>query len=305
VKRAIREFVPDIISALFLPDYGWLAGLCGHHPLAVSAWGSDILISPLKSRWHKRRIEYVLRQADILFADAELLGVRMRELGADESKIHVIPLGVDAAWLNARATRVPLAEKPFRIISNRHLEPLYRVDTFVRAAALLAGEDSNRYMFVIVGSGSRRPELTRLVVELGLGSCVEFLGTISEEQMRDQLRQAELFISCSSSDGTSVSMLEAMASGCVPIMSDLAVNHEWIKPGENGLLFPVGDAGALANAIRRAAEDAQWRDEVRERNRVIIQRRALWEDNMAAVEQIMLCAVGPRRRQPASPGGET
>jgi glycosyltransferase involved in cell wall biosynthesis len=287
IKRIIAEFAPDIVSALFLPDYGWLAAMCKHHPLAVSAWGSDVLIAPNKSRWHRRRIEYVLRNADCLFADAELLGTRMQELGADPSAIRIIPLGVDRTWLEAGQPRPESTDGPIRIVTNRRLEPLYRVDTFIRAVANLARGIPGQYEFTIVGDGSRRSDLTRLADELGLGNTIQFTGTVSDERMRAMLRQSDIFVSCSSSDGTSVSLLEAMAIGCAPIVTDLTVNREWIEPGQNGLVFPVGDAEALADRIRRAAGESAWRKQACDRNRAIIEERALWPDNMAAIEDAM------------------
>jgi len=287
LRKIIDQFAPDIISALFLPDYGWLAGMSGRHPLAVSAWGSDVLIAPHKSRWHRRRIEYVLRKADALFADADLLGQCMRELGASESRIHIIPLGVEQAWLESGDSRPSSPGSPIRVITNRRMEPLYRVDTFIRAASQLVTGIPGQYEFIVAGDGSQRTELERLAHELGLETSLRFTGAVSDEQMRHLLGQADVFVSCSSSDGTSVSMLEAMASGCVPIVTDLTVNHEWIEPGENGLLFPVGDSDALAKAISYAAGDASWRNQVRTQNREIVTKRALWMDNMAAVETVM------------------
>ena len=287
LRRIIDSFRPDIISALFLPDYGWLAGLCKRHPLAVSAWGSDVLISPHKSRWHRWRIEYVLRKADVLFADAELLGQRMRELGALRSKMHIVPLGVNSSWLENVEVRSSAVQGPIRVITNRHVAPLYRVDTFIRAASSLAAEDPGRYEFVVIGDGPLKAELTRLASELGLDACLTFKGSVSGEQMRHQLYQSDVFVSCSSSDGTSVSMLEAMATGCFPVVTALPVNTEWIHHGENGLLFPVGDSQSLAQAIAQAAGNASWREEVRKRNRELIVKRAIWQDNMSAVEDIL------------------
>ena len=82
-------------------------------------------------------------------------------------------------------------------------------------------------------------------------------------------------------------MLEAMAAGCTPIVTDLPANREWIENGVNGLLFPVGDDRALAEMIQKASADATWRQDVARRNLEIIARRARWRDNMAQVEDAM------------------
>ncbi|MBI5867576.1 MAG: glycosyltransferase family 4 protein [candidate division Zixibacteria bacterium] len=287
VRRIAAEFKPDIVSALFLPDYGWLATLVGCHPLAVSAWGSDVLIAPHRSRWHRKRIESVLRDADWLFADAEMLGVAMRELGADPDHITISPLGVEDSWLDIGRSRTDTGDRPLNVLTCRRLEPLYRVDTFLHAAARLAKEHSSDFEFVVVGDGSQRPRLIQLAQSLGMEQ-IKFTGLLDQPQLESTLAAAGLYVSCSESDGTSVSMLEAMAAGCVPIVTDLAANHEWIQHGINGLLFPVGDDRALAEMILQAASDASWRQDVVRRNLEIISQRARWRDNMATVERAML-----------------
>lgn len=302
VRRIIDDFSPDIISALFLPDYGWLATLCKRHPVAVSAWGSDVLIAPERSRWHRRRIESVLRRADWLFADAELLGERMRELGADPRRMTIAPLGVDDSWLEIGQRRTARDHEPLTVLTCRRMEPLYRVDTFIRAAANLVAANPKQFDFVVGGDGSQRDHLERLAQSLGLSAQMRFTGFLDQQQLQTQLSSADLYVSCSSSDGTSVSMLEAMAAGCVPIVTDLAVNHEWIEHGVNGLMFPVGDDRALSEMIRQAASGMNWRREVARRNREIITRRARWCDNMAEVGKAMLQLIDEHRHTAASGG---
>jgi glycosyltransferase involved in cell wall biosynthesis len=97
-------------------------------------------------------------------------------------------------------------------------------------------------------------------------------------------------------------MLEAMAVGCVPIVTDLPVNHEWIEPGTNGLIFPVGDDERLVEMIVQATVDSRWREEVVRRNRELIRSRALWRDNMSAVEEAMRHTIGSFRDRKTKAG---
>lgn len=294
VRRIADEFAPDIISAHFLPDYGWLATLADRHPLAVTAWGSDVLIAPHKSRWHRRRIESVLHSADWLFADAELLGARMRELGADPDRITIVPLGVEDPWLDIGRTRVSKSSARLNVLTCRRLEPLYRVETFLRAAAILEEELPGQFEFVIGGEGSQRNRLAGMTESLGLVGQIHFTGFLAHQQLQSTLAAADLYVSCASSDGTSVSMLEAMAAGCVPIVTDLEVNHEWIEHGVNGLMFPVDDDRALARMIIQAGSDPSWRQDVAHRNHAIITQRARWRDNMTAVEDVLVGMIPSR-----------
>ncbi|MEW5873682.1 MAG: glycosyltransferase family 4 protein [Candidatus Zixiibacteriota bacterium] len=292
VRRIIDEFKPDVLSALFLPDYGWLAALTKRHPLAVSAWGSDVLIAPAKSRLHRWRIESVLRSADLVFADAELLRDRMEGLGADPGRIHIIPLGVDPAWVDIGESRSVRANPPTRIVSTRRLEPLYQVDVLLRAVSRLSKSTDRSFQLVVVGDGSQRAALESLSHELGVSGIVAFAGAVSDDAMRMHLSQADLYVSCSVSDGTSVSLLEAMATGCLPIVTDLPANREWITHETNGLLFPVGDDSSLADALRRSIGDLSLREQSRRRNTAIIRERALWPENMSRAESLLLSLTG-------------
>lgn len=300
VRRLIDTFRPDIVSALFLPDYGWLANLCRRHPLAVSAWGSDVLIAPHKSRLHRWRIVSVLRHADLIFADADLLGREMVTLGASPGKIDIVPLGVEDSWLALGDSRDHASPGPIRVLTDRRLEPLYRVETLIRAAADPMLSDPAEFDFCVVGDGSMKDKHLRLSRNLGLGDRLRFVGFLPEERLQTLVAKSEIYVSCASSDGTSVSMLEAMAAGCVPIVTDLTVNREWIEPGVNGLVFPVGDHGTLATMIRRAASDPAWMKTAAARNREIIRRRARWRDNMATVEDAMIRVIRASRPNPGS-----
>jgi len=296
VRRIVREFAPDIVSSLFVPDYGWLGALVGARPLVVSAWGSDVLIQPEKSPLHRRRVRHVLSRADHLFTDADVLARRMRQLGAPSAKITVAPLGVEDSWLAVGENRQEEPRPTVTVIQNRRLEPLYRVETLLEAAAQIEKSASGQYRFVVIGEGSQRARLGRLADRLHLGTCLQFVPWLPSSDLRQRLADADLYISTAASDGTSVSLLEAMAAGCFPIATDLPANCEWIEPGGNGLLFPVGDAGALAQQIERAAGDAVLRENARARNRQIITSRARWHDNMEQVEAVMANVIEECRR---------
>ena len=88
--------------------------------------------------------------------------------------------------------------------------------------------------------------------------------------------------SCAHSDGTSVSLLEAMASALPVLVTDISSNREWVAPGENGWLAPSGDAGAVAAAlVAAAALDGEARREMGLRNRRVVEARADWGVNGA------------------------
>jgi len=290
IRTEIRRFKPHVVNALFVPNYGWAGALAGSHPLVVSAWGSDVLVSPRKSALHRRRVSWTIRKADLLFADAMVITERMAELGAAREKIVTVPLGVDPALLDRpRAAH----EKPsvYTVVTNRRFESLYRNEDFVEAGIRLTGENSQAFRFELIGDGPLREGSMRRVREAGMTEVIRFQTFLPADELYRTLCGADIFVSCSESDGTSVSLLEAMALGLYPIVTDIPANREWITDRVNGRLFPVGDARSLAEVIRDVAAGRETWPDVQRRNREVISARALWPENMAMVEQAMMKLV--------------
>ena len=126
-----------------------------------------------------------------------------------------------------------------------------------------------------------------VVSDQALQTSVRWLSEItSREAVADLNRLADIAVSVPSSDGTPVSVLEAMACGAAPVVSDLPSLREWITDGENGLLVPVGDPEALAAAIVRLLQQPHLREQFRQRNQEIIHSRADHQVEMQKMEQL-------------------
>ena len=170
----------------------------------------------------------------------------------------------------------------FRIISTRNLHPVYNVGCLIDSLPLLLEHmDVNA---VICGEGPERDSLEGRVSELGLEDRVTFRGYLPPEALAGELRSADLYVSTSRSDSTSVSLLEAMACGLPPVVTDIPANREWIEEGENGLLVRPGDPALLAGACRRMLEDREMIAGARRFNLDLVRERGLWSRNMEAVE---------------------
>jgi glycosyltransferase involved in cell wall biosynthesis len=118
--------------------------------------------------------------------------------------------------------------------------------------------------------------------DAGIADVVHRPGAIGHDRLPEWFRAADLYASCAHSDGTSVSLLEAMASALPVLVTDIPSNREWVAPGENGWLAPSGDAAAVASAlVEAAARDGEARREIGRRNRGIVEARADWGVNGA------------------------
>jgi glycosyltransferase involved in cell wall biosynthesis len=114
---------------------------------------------------------------------------------------------------------------------------------------------------------------------------MSWLGNLGQHRLPGLLRAADLYLALTLSDSTSVSLLEAMACGALPIVSDLPANREWVQSHRNGILVSPKDRQAAATAIVEAARDVEFRRQAARRNAAMIAQRANWEQNMTHVEQ--------------------
>ncbi len=283
--RELRRINPDVVHAHYVSDYGFLAAVSGRHPLVVTAWGSDLLIDPRLSVITRRLVRWVLSRADLVTYNAEQLGQVATAMGAPSDRLLQIVMGVGPEMLDELATKaVPPADRQPVILSQRSLErSVYNVDVLIDAMPeVLRRVPAAR---LVVGSdGALRGRLEELAQRLDVVGAVEFVGTATwPAGLAERLGRASVYVSVPSSDGTSVTLLEAMAAGAYPVVSDLPSNREWVTP-DGGTVVPVRDVKSLADAIVSALEDPKRRSSAAVHNREQINQRGRWGVNMKRME---------------------
>ena len=251
--RAVDAFAPDVVEAHFVPNYGLLGVLVGRGPLVVHAWGSDLLRSPARSPLHAARARFVLSRADQVVVDAEALAVVARALGAPASRLVVAPWGADLA----RFPFGPPASAP-HVVSLRQLEPLYDVATLIEALPVVHAAVPGLAV-TIAGDGPEADALAARARARGVDGVVRFVGRLPHAALPALLADAAVVVSCALSDSTSISLLEAMAAGATPVVTDLPGNRAWVEDGVHGRLFPPGDSARLAAALLDALGDPEFR----------------------------------------------
>lgn len=163
-------------------------------------------------------------------------------------RVAFIPNGVELPTVAA-----PLRfGAPLKLLTIGNLVPGKRVETLLHAVALLQSETD--VVLRIVGDGPERDRLCMTAEDLGLRDHVELVGTIPPEEIGGQLQWADIFVFASAAEGRPNAVLEAMAAGLPTIATDIPGIRELIAP-DIGLLFPVGDATALAQGIRGLQAD--------------------------------------------------
>ncbi|HXI03742.1 MAG TPA: glycosyltransferase family 4 protein, partial [Candidatus Saccharimonadales bacterium] len=180
------------------------------------------------------------------------------------------------------------------IVCTRRQEAIYANHVIVAALGRLAKEGA-AFRAVMVGGGplleSRREQARRLGV-----ASIEFTGQIARDRLGEILRASRIYVSASLSDGTSSSLLEALATGLFPVVSRIRGNLDWIRDGETGLLFDPGDEEGLARALRRALGDEDLRARAAKENRELVEREGSLDRNMERMLSLLDRAARARSR---------
>ena len=283
VRRLIEEIDPDLVHAQFITKYGFHLPLGSRWPTVVSAWGDDILILPPRSRLIRRYTKRVLERVDLVYAVSEDLRTHIvKDFGIPPGKVRHVPIGIDTSVFIPGA-RENGKDRPVVIFSNRGFFPVYDTRT------LLAGFDSARranprISLVLKGDGPEEDEMRRLVASMDLSDTVTFRERSDYSEVPADLQGADIFVSTATSDGTPVSVLEAMSTGLPCIATNVGGVPEWIQDGVNGLLIPPKDPGALSRAILTLAADPALRGHLGARARETVRERADWGRLMVQVD---------------------
>jgi glycosyltransferase involved in cell wall biosynthesis len=237
-RRALQQLQPDIVHAHYVTSYGYLAARAGRQPLVMTAWGSDLLVTPRQNAWMRWLTAWSLRRAQLVTGDSQDLLAVSRAL-APGVPVQLVHWGVE----RSRFAPAPWAGKPVAdAVSLRSWEPNYRIDAIVRAFAQVHAVQPQARLHLL-GGGSKNDALRSLVKDLLLQNSVQFHGRLQDAGMAAVMARCKLSISVPESDATSVSVLESMACGLAVLASDLPANREWL-PAET--LVPAGDEAALA-----------------------------------------------------------
>ena len=276
----LRLFQPHILHVHYALDYGAWAAASLFRPYVVTCWGSDIYVAPSLSRLERQKVVWGLHHASLVTADSLDLCRAAAKLGA--RRVQQIVIGVETSRFRP-VTERPVNDVPV-ILSTRRLEPDYRVAVLVEAAAALKSYGM-AFRLLIASFGSQLERLRRQVNDLGLSDRVELLGKVTDDEMLCLYQMSDVYVSVPVSDGTSVSLLEAMSCGLPVVASDIPANREGLGAG-SPLLVPCANPHALADALASLLESPSTRRLLGMANRNRVVRDGNWSASMDRTESL-------------------
>jgi len=292
-RSILERLRPDVVHAGPIQDVALIAALAGARPLLVMSWGFDLMQDVDLHVWNRLATRYALRRAAAFVSDAEGTRERAVALGMPADRTFVFPWGVDLDQFAPRPGRRPTDE--FVVLCNRSWEPRYGVDVLARAFVRAARERDDLRLFLL-GDGSQGAAIRAILTQGGMLERTLFTGHVRHADLPAHLNRCDLFVTPSHVDGSSVSLLEALACGLPVLVSDIPTNLEWVTHGQNGRVFPDGDVEALAGELIRAAADRQALAALGQAARRTAEERADWNKNFAVLLQAYQLAIERERR---------
>jgi glycosyltransferase involved in cell wall biosynthesis len=319
LKRVIRQVKPDLIQAGPLQRCAFLVVLAGFHPLVSMSWGYDLIHDANRSRSWRWATRYTLKHSDAMLGDCAAIRNLAIQHGMPGDRIVTFPWGIDLEHFSPLSSRQisPLYQQPgekpqmqpFTLLSTRSWEPIYGVDIIAQAFAQAARQRPEMRL-VMLGGGSQAQAIRRIFSQANIQQSSEadgaplpqviFPGQIKQAQLPDYYRRADLYIAATHSDGTSISLLEAMACGVPALVSDIFGNREWVTPERTGWLFPDGDPAALAQRIVQAFDQRADLAEMGRAARQVTEQRADWKRNFPRLFEAYQIALAKSASSPPS-----
>jgi len=268
LKKVISEFKPDIIHVHQANAYGYFASMANRRriPMVLTTWGSDVLLLPKRGFIYRYIVTKSLRDADFITADAQYMAEAIHGL-IGKKEVTIANFGIEISSMTASH------QKENIIYSNRLHQDLYNIDQIISGSASFLKEHSD--WSITIGANGNNTEALKAQAEAEIHeNQFAFIGFVTADVNRAHYLKSSIYISIPNSDGTAISLLEAMAYGAIPVVSDLPANREWIVDGENGIILRDRNVEeALGRALELDGKD------VAQRNAQIISERGSKEAN--------------------------
>ncbi len=301
-RRSLRAVLaaldPDVLHVHYVTVNAWHAWLSGFHPYAVTVWGTDVLITARQTRGRLYALPS-LHGADLVTGGSETLVRAAIAAGAQPDRTRYVHFGVDTASFSpgeAHELRARLGVGEARVVlSPRIIAPNYRQTVVVEAFSRLP-DDTILLMTDFLANAPEVAAVRARADALGVAKRVRIVPAVSEADVPNLYRLADVVVSVPASDGGPNTVVEALACGRPIVASDLPPNREWLAELDPEALVPVGDADATAAAIARVLDRTpQDRAERAERGRAAVLLRADKRASMAVMETLYRELAARRR----------
>jgi glycosyltransferase involved in cell wall biosynthesis len=270
-RKFIDDLKPDIVHAHFASSAGLVAYLSGFHPYAVTIHGSD-LIYRAKTALGRSILRRVLCNAQLVNPVAGHMLPLIYKLGVLAERVLVLPFGIELEQYPYRPAD-QLLDNAIRVLCTRSLNAdVYDIPTLLRGVAHARRRGGN-VMLTLAATGRLSAKMKALASELGIEKYVTFGQGYAMSDLPEIMSRHDVYVSTSRWDGASLSLMETMACGLFPMVTNIQANTEWVD-SSSAMLFEAGNYEQLGELLLGLPGQKAFVGMAIAKNRLIAQERA-------------------------------
>lgn len=279
VKQVIKEFKPDIVHSHYASSYGFIGALSGFHPYLVSLWGGDIFSFPQKSFVHRGILKFSLSKADKILSTSKIMKEEAKRY--TQKEIIVTPFGIDKDKFRPGKTNSLFKADDIVIGTIKTLETRYGIEYLIRAFYKVKKKFPQRSLkLLIVGKGTQKGYLERIVKELDLEGDTIFTGFINHDNVEYYHNMLDVYVAMSLEESFGVAVLEASACGKAVVVSNVGGLPEVVDDGKSGFIVEAKNSEVLVEALSKLICNPVLRTEMGKKGREKVISEYNWEESV-------------------------
>lgn len=290
INYLIKKINPSIFHAHFVLFYGLYGVLTPFYPMIITVWGSDILRLPKESIMAKHMVNYALKKADKVVTTSEFMKTYLvNEFQLMKEKVVRIPWGINIDIFDKRYTKneqelkesLQIKDNEIVVISNRVIFPIYNIDKIIESIPHVLKSNPNTIFLFIKGyvTSDFEDEMKLKAKTLGITKNIRFISkNLTSKEMANYLNISDIFISIPKTDQFGSSVIEGMACGLIPIVSNIEVYYQYLS-NSNALFVDPDNPVDIAEKINYCIENPEIKEEFYKINRKIIEENENWDIN--------------------------
>ncbi|MFZ4785624.1 MAG: glycosyltransferase [Flavobacteriales bacterium] len=272
LKQCIASIQPDIVHAHYASSYGMIARRAAFHPFYISVWGSDVFSFPRSGQLTKSILQKNLNAADHIFSTSHVMSKETQQY--TNTAIDYTPFGVDTSrFIFSPKT----STDTIHLGTMKSLETIYGIDLVIHAIKWLSSQSVlPSFHLHIYGDGSKMSEYQALAASMDLNTFITFHGRIDPQLVPAAMQSFDILVNPSREESFGVAVVEAMASGAVPVVSNVGGLTEVVDHDINGIHVPAEDADALGRALLDLMQHPEKRQRLALAARAKVEREYDW-----------------------------
>jgi L-malate glycosyltransferase len=239
------------VHAHYASSYGFLSAFIVKGVKILSVWGSDIYDFPKRSFLHKKILQFNLKRPNYVTSTSHAMAIEAQKY--IDREIEVIPFGIDTSSFYACDEKQE--NDKFKVGTIKTLEYKYGIDVLIDAIAFIKNFHPNEYdmlEFEVYGDGSQYIVYEKKIRTLGITEKVSLCGKVDHKLVPAILNTFDLFIALSRNESFGVSVVEAMACGVVPLVTNIGGLPEVVGDENAAFIVESEDFKAAAACIIHA-----------------------------------------------------